>query len=167
MTTETNPDTMSVPTVEADDNKAIVRRFIEEIFLGGRKDSVDELLAEDFVAHTWPSTTGDPREDLKAAIDRAAAGLSDARFTIDDLIAEGDQVAARLTTAATHSGEFMKMPASGKRYEIEEIHWFRLRDGKVVEHWHQFDQMGMMQQLGAMPGGSAASRAEGPGQSSS
>jgi len=143
------------------DNKTIVRRFVEEIFVEGRKDSVDELLADDFVAHTWPSPTGDPKADLKAAIDRAAQGLSDPAFTIDDLIAEGDQVAARLTTAATQTGEFMGMPATGKRYEIEEIHWFRLRDGKVVEHWHQFDQMGMMKQLGAMPGGGASSAPRG------
>jgi steroid delta-isomerase-like uncharacterized protein len=135
-----------------DDNKAIVRRFVEEIFVEGRKDTVDELLADEFVAHTWPSMSGDPKRDLKSAIDRAAAGLSDPAFTIEDLIAEGDQVVARLTTAATQTGEFMGMPPTNKRYSIEEIHWFRLRDGKVVEHWHQFDQMGMMKQLGAMPG---------------
>ena len=153
MTTDPNPDTMSVPTIEPDENKAIVRRFIEEIFVGGRKESVDELLTDDFVAHTWPSPSGDPKADLKAAIDRVAAGLSDAAFTIDDLIAEGDQVAARLTTAATQTGPFMGMEPTGRRYEIEEIHWFRLRDGKVVEHWHQLDQMGMMKQLGVTPGG--------------
>ena len=142
-----------------DENKAIVRRFVEEIFVQGRKETVDELLSDDFVAHTWPSTTGDPKADLKSAIERAAAGLSDPVFAIDDLIAEGDRVAARLTTAATQSGEFMGMPPSGKRYSIEEIHWFRLRDGKVVEHWHQFDQMGMMKQLGAMPGQPAGAAA--------
>ena len=158
MTTETTPDTMSVPTTEIEGNKAIVRRFIEEIFVDGRKDTVDELLADDFQGHTWRSPTGDPRADLKAAIDRAAAGLSNPEFTIEDLIAEGDQVAARLTTAATQSGEFMGMPPTNKRDSIEEIHWFRLRDGQVVEHWHQFDQMGMMKQLGAMPGGGAGGR---------
>jgi steroid delta-isomerase-like uncharacterized protein len=134
-------------------NEAIVRRFIDEIFVQGRKETVDELVADDFVAHTWPSPTGDPKADLKAAIDRAAAGLSDAEFTIDDMIEDRDQVAARLTTAATRTGEFMGMPPSNKRYRIEEIHWFRLREGKVVEHWHQFDQVGLMKQLGAMPGG--------------
>ena len=142
-----------------EENKAIVRRFVTEIFVQGRKETVDELLADDFVAHTWPSTSGDPKADLKSAIDRAAAGLSEPEFTIDDMIAEGDQVATRLTTAATQSGPFMGMPPSGKRYSIEEIHWFRLRDGKVVEHWHQFDQMGMMKQLGAsagQPAGAAA-----------
>ena len=132
-------------------NKAIARRFIDEIFVQGRKDAVDELLADDFVGHTWPST-GKPKDDLKAAIDRTSKGLADPVFTIEDVIAEGDRVAVRLTAAATQVGEMMGMPASGKRYEIGEIHIFRMRDGKVVEHWHQFDQMKMMQQLGAMPG---------------
>ena len=133
-----------------DANKAIVRRFIDEIFVQGRKETVDELLSDDFVGHTWPST-GDPRADLKGAIDRTSKGLADAVFAIEDVIAEDDRVAVRLTAAATHVGELMGMPPSGKRYEIGEIHWFRLRDGKVIEHWHQFDQMKMMQQLGAMP----------------
>jgi steroid delta-isomerase-like uncharacterized protein len=147
--------------VSTEANKAVVRRFIDEIFVQGRHATVDELVAEDFVAHTWPSPTGDPRADLKAAIDRVAGGLADAEFTIDDMIAETDRVAVRLTTAATQLGEFMGMPASGRRYSIEEIHVFRLRDGKVVEHWHQFDQMGMMKQLGAMPGEATASSASG------
>jgi len=145
-----------------DDNKAIVRRFVDEIFVQGRKDTVDELLADDFVAHTWPST-GHPKDDLKAAIDRTSGpsgALADPAFTIEDLIAEGDRVAARITTAATQVGTFMGMPPSGKRYEIGEIHIFRLRDGKVVEHWHQMDQMGMMKQLGAMPGGGQADGAK-------
>jgi steroid delta-isomerase-like uncharacterized protein len=141
-----------------DDNKAIVRRFVDEIFVGGRHETVDELVGDDFVGHTWPST-GHPKADLKAAIDRVAGGLADPEFTIEDMIAEGDRVAVRLTTAATHVGTFMGMPGTGKRYSIEEIHIFRLRSGKVVEHWHQFDQMGMMRQLGAMPGGQASAGA--------
>ena len=134
-----------------DDNKALVRRFIDEIFVQGKPEAVDELLADDFVAHTWPST-GHPKDDLKAAIDRTSKGLADPEFTIEDMIAEGDRVAVRLTSAATHVGDFMGMPATNKRYSISEIHIFRVRDGKVVEHWHQLDQMGLMKQLGAMPG---------------
>jgi steroid delta-isomerase-like uncharacterized protein len=133
-----------------DENKAIVRRFIDEIFVQGNRATVDELLDEDFVAHTWPST-GHPKDDLKAAIERASTALENPTFSIDDMIAEGDRVAARLTTAATQVGPFMGMEPSGKSYSIDEIHIFRLRDGKVVEHWHQFDQMGMMRQLGALP----------------
>ena len=139
-----------------DDNKALVRRFIDEIFVQGRTEAVDELLADDFVAHTWPST-GDPKADLKGAIARTSKALANPRFTVDDMIAEGDRVAVRLTAQATHVGEFMRMPPSGKTYSISEIHIFRVRGGKFIEHWHQFDQMGMMTQLGAMPSGSAGS----------
>ena len=143
-----------------DENKALVRRFVDEIFVQGRVESIDELLADDFVAHTWPST-GHPKDDLKNATERAHGALTNPRFAIDDMIAEGDRVAVRLTTGATQTGSFMGMPPSGKSYEISEIHIFRLRNGKVIEHWHQFDQMGMMKQLGAMPGEPAAREAAG------
>jgi steroid delta-isomerase-like uncharacterized protein len=137
-------------------NKAVVRRFIHEVFLKGQFESVDQLLTEDFTPHTWgPMPPG--RDGLKDAIQRVSAGISDARMTIEDVIAEGDRVAVRLTSSAIHSGELMGMPASGKRYEIGEIHIFRLREGRVAEHWHQADFLGMMRQLGAMPGGEAAS----------
>jgi steroid delta-isomerase-like uncharacterized protein len=134
----------------SDTEKAVVRRFVEEIFVAGRIEAVDELVAADFVAHTWPST-GDPRGDLKRAMERVAAGLADADFTIEDMIAEGDRVAVRLTARATQVGPFMGLAPSGRRYEIGEIHIFRVRDGQVVEHWHQFDQLGLMRQLGALP----------------
>ena len=131
-------------------NKALVRRFIDEIFLEGDFGAVDELLTEDFTPHTWGDMKPG-RDGLKAAITRVSAGLSDARMTIYDIIAEGDRVAVRLTSSAKQTGEFMGMPPSGKRYEIGEIHIFRLRDGRVAEHWHQADFMGMMRQLGATP----------------
>ena len=131
-------------------NKAIVRRFVAEIFVGGKPEAVDELVAEDFVPHSWPSTAH-PRDDLKRSIERVAAGLEDPVFTVEDLVAEDDRVAARLTTSATHVGDFMGMPASHRRYTVEEIHIFRIRDGQVVEHWHQFDRMSLIQQLEAEP----------------
>jgi predicted ester cyclase len=89
---------------------------------------------------------------MTEAIKRTSAGLSDARMTIEDVIAEGDKVAVRLTSHAVQTGPFMGLPPSGKPYTIEEIHIFQIRDGKVTEHWHQGDFMGMLTQLGAMPG---------------
>ena len=136
-------------TIEA--NKALVRRFVNEIFLDGRSSAVDELLADDFVGHTWPST-GDGKADLKRAIERTHRALADVTFIIEDLIAEGDRVAVQLTAGARQVGEFMGRPASGRTYTIGEIHIFRIRDGKVTEHWHQFDALGMMRQLQADPG---------------
>jgi steroid delta-isomerase-like uncharacterized protein len=134
-----------------DANKALVRRFIDEIFVRGRLEVVDELLADDFVSHTWRST-GDGKGDLKRAIDRLSTVLADVSFTVEDVIAEGDRVAVRVTAQATQVGQFMGVPPSGKSYSIGEIHVFRVRDGKLAEHWHQYDQLGMMRQLGALPG---------------
>lgn len=138
--------------MDTDANKALVRRFVHEIFVKGNAGAVDELLAADFTSHTFPST-GDGRADMKAAIERVHGALSDVEFTVEDLIAEGDRVAARVTARATQTGELMGMPASGKRYEIGEIHILRIRDGQLVEHWHNHDALGMMRQLGALPGG--------------
>jgi steroid delta-isomerase-like uncharacterized protein len=131
-------------------HKALVRRFIHEVFEQGRTESVDELLTPDFVGHTWGPSGAGPG-GLKSAIARLADALADARFTIEDEIAEGDRVAVRVTASARQVGEFMGAPASGRSYEIGEIHIFRLRDGRIAEHWHQFDRLGMLQQLALMP----------------
>lgn len=138
--------------MSADANNALVRRFIDEIFLGRRLVAVDELVAEDFMPHTWGHTSPG-RDGLKPAIERVSAGLFDTRMEVEDLVAEGDRVVVRLTSSATQSGLFMGLPPSGRRYEIGEIHWFRISDGQVAEHWHQADFMGMLRQLGATPGG--------------
>ena len=134
-----------------DTNKALVRRFVDEVFVAGASDGVDDLVAPDFVPHSWPGTGPGPAE-LKRAMARVFAGLSDVRMTIEDMVAEGDKVAVRLTAEATHTGEFMGMPASGKSYRIAEIHIFRIADGRIAEHWGQADLLGMMGQLGATPG---------------
>jgi steroid delta-isomerase-like uncharacterized protein len=125
-------------------NKALVRRFITEIFEQGRPQAVDELCADDFIGHTWGNAD---REGLKATMARVATALADVHFQIDDMIAEGDRVAVRLTAGARQVGEFMGMPASGHSYEIGEIHIFRVRDGKVSEHWHEFGRPGLIKQL--------------------
>ena len=88
---------------------------------------------------------------MKQAISRVSTGLSDARFDIQDIVAEGDRVAVRLTSTATQTGDFMGMPPTGAGYTIEEIHLFRISDGRIAEHWHQGDMLGMMRQLGLMP----------------
>jgi steroid delta-isomerase-like uncharacterized protein len=131
-------------TIEA--NKAVVRRFIEEIFGHGNLDAVDELAAEDFTPHTWgPMPRG--RAALREAMHRVGSGVKDARFEIHDMIAEGDRVAVRLTSSARHTGTFMGQPPTGRRYSIDEMHILRLRDGQVIEHWHEFDKGTLLEQL--------------------
>ena len=132
------------------DSRALVRRFVDEIFVRGRVEAIDELVAPDFVSHTF-SFTDDGRSKLKAATERVHASLSDVVFDVEDVLVDGEQAVVRLTASATPIGDFMGVPAAGKRYTIGEMHWFRLRDGKVVEHWHQHDALGLMKQLGAFP----------------
>ncbi len=137
-------------TTEA--NKAVVRRFIREIFQEGRVEALDELVAPDFVRHTGPS--GDAgRDELRGAMERVSKGLADVAFKIEDMIAEDDRVAVRVTSTARQVGEFMGIPPSGRSYTIGEIHIFRVHDGKIAEHWHQADFLSLMRQLGALPGG--------------
>jgi steroid delta-isomerase-like uncharacterized protein len=136
-------------TVE--ENKALVHRFVQEVFVDERVESVDELLAEDFVPHNWPYT-GDGRADLKAAMARVSAGLADPAWTIDDTIAKDDRVVIRVTASARHVGPFMGMPATNRSYSIGEIHIFRIAGGRIAEHWQQLDGLSMMAQLGLLPG---------------
>lgn len=130
-------------------NAALVRQFIQDVFVDGRADRVPDLVTPDFVSHGLPGSGPAVMQD---AIGRVSKGLSEASMQIDDLFGQGDRVAVRLTSRATQSGTFMGMPPTGSAYEIEEIHLFRVVGGRIAEHWHQIDAMGMLRQLGAMPG---------------
>jgi predicted ester cyclase len=131
-----------------DQNKVVAHRFITEVFEQGRPESVDALVTPDFVSHGLPGAGPDV---MKQAIVRVGKGLTDASMAIEDVIAEGDKVVVRLMSTATQSGEFMGMPPTNKTYTIEELHEFRLDGGRIAEHWHQGDMLGMMRQLGLLP----------------
>ena len=127
-------------------NKAVVRDFIERVYTQLEPTAVDELVADDFVDHAWlPPDNG--KAKLRAATGRMGNALDQISFRIDDVITEDDRVCVRLTAGARQIGEFMGMPPSNRSYEIGEIHIFRLRDGRLVEHWHELDAMGLMGQL--------------------
>ena len=129
-----------------DENKGIARQVIERIFMRQEDAAIDELISPTFVPHTFgPMPPG--REGLRAGMQRAGAGVSEAKFEIEDMIAEGDRVAVRLTTSARHTGTFMGIEPTGNRYSIDEIHIFRIADGQVIEHWHEFDKLALMRQL--------------------
>ena len=140
-----NIDELTTPA-QLEWNKERVREIIDRIFVHQDDAAIDELISKDFVPHTFgPMPPG--REGLREGMRRAGAGISDPKFEIHDLIAEGDRVAARLTTSARHTGTFMGIAPSGKRYSIDEIHIFLLRDGLLAEHWHEFDKGALMAQL--------------------
>ncbi len=82
-----------------------------------------------------------------------ASAFPDARFTIDDMIAEGDRVATKKTFTGTHQGPFAGIPPTGNRVTLTYVDILRVRDGRIVEHWLSMDQLSFMQQLGVIPDG--------------
>jgi steroid delta-isomerase-like uncharacterized protein len=133
------------------DNKAIVRRFIDEYQSKGDESVADEILAEDFVDHSPFGPLPPDREGVKQLFAALRAAFPDLRAVVHDQAAEGDKVWTRKTFHGTNDGEFMGMPATGKQVSFDVIDVLRLRDGHFVEHWNVVDSLGLMQQLGAVP----------------
>jgi len=132
-------------------NERLARRFVDEVFVARDAAAVDELVAPDFVSHTW-GFEEDGRERLRSTTEHMRRALRDVRFDVEDVVSEGDRVVVRLTSSAVPTGDFMGVPAEGRPYRIGEIHWFRVADGRIAEHWHQHDALGLMRQLGALNG---------------
>lgn len=134
------------------DNSALVRRAIAEIWNRGDYGNLDEMVDRDIVIHG--AAAG---EDLRghAAIVGFYSALHEAfpdiHFTVEDQIAAGDRVVTRWSAHATHQGEFQGIPAAGKPIRLTGIDIDRFVDGKVIECWPQMDELGLLRQLGAMP----------------
>lgn len=136
-------------------NKAIVRRFIEQVLNSQRHDLVDEFLVESVELHgVGPSIIG--RTAVAEWYAMLTAAFPDWHTTIDDMVAEGDRVVVRITSKGTHQGEMQGIPATGKPYTQHAIVIYRLTNGKIVEGRLQTDMLSMMQQLGLMPAPEAA-----------
>ena len=130
------------------DLKPLIRRFWESVNQQNWA-GLDEIIAEDSIESGGGRTLS--REELKAEFAGYATTFSDLHFTIDDMVAEGDQVVTRWTVRGTHTGPLMDMPPTGKSVTITGISIDRVKNGKIVEGWTEFDALGMMQQLGAFP----------------
>jgi predicted ester cyclase len=133
-----------------EENKAVVRRFNDEVWNTGNLAIIDELFATTWVGHDLPPGLAPGREGLKQMVGAFRAAFSDIRATVDDQIAEGDEVAWRWTFQGTHSGEFMGIPPTGKTITLTGISIDRLAGGKFVERWDSADTLGMMQQFGVI-----------------
>lgn len=137
--------------MSAEENKAVVRRLVEEVYNGNKLDALDELVAQDMVNHSAVPEHQHGIEGFRHVNRRVRAAFSDAPYPIDDMIAEGDMVACRITLSGTHDGEFRGSPPSGKRFSVDHVHWHRLAGGKLVERWAVRDDMGAAHQLGLLP----------------
>ena len=139
--------------MSTEENKALVRRLIEEGNKGQEAimAALEELYTPDYVYH-GPGVFGDM--DLAAMKQMTPAwytAFPDGHMAVEDLIAEGDKVVSRFTWRATHQGEFMGVPATGKVVTNTAIIISRVAGGKVVEDWESTDMLGFLQQLGAIP----------------
>jgi steroid delta-isomerase-like uncharacterized protein len=130
-------------------NKAIFRRYFEDVLNTGNVGLVDELIALNYISHypTGYEFGGGP-EDVKHIVTTVRTGFPDVHFTVEDLIAEGDKVVGRWTFRGTHMGDFMGIPTTGKKVEVMGIAIYRIAAGKIAEAWVAWDAMGLMQQLG-------------------
>jgi predicted ester cyclase len=139
--------------MSAEQNKVIMRRFLAEAINGADMAAFDELVAADVVDHYAPPGLPPGREGWKQNRLSFKAAFPDGRWEEADAIAEGDLVVMRTHFSGTHQGEFFGIPATGRRVAIGSIHICRFIDGLIVEHWGHGDDLGMLQQLGAMPVG--------------
>ncbi len=134
--------------MSADENKAVVRRFYEEVINGGNLAVVDEIVAPRVVDHSpgYPEYHSDP-ESIKQMVRDYRRAFPDMHDVVEDMMAEGDRVMVRWTGRGTHQGVLMGMEPSGKDVTFTGITVYRLENGKIVERWSEADELGMMRQL--------------------
>lgn len=128
----------------------IVRRFYEDVLGDGDVAALDELATSDYEEHDPLPGQGEGLSGLKTRVAMLRDGLA-GRYAVEDVIHEGDRLAVRWTNSGTHVGDFAGIPATNKDFSIAGIDIYRLRDGKLAEHWHVVDQLSLLQQLGLIP----------------
>jgi len=139
-------------SMSTEHTKATATRLADELFNKGNLGIVDELIAADAIDHNEPLGT-DCRQHFKQVATLLRSAFPDLHFALEETIAEGDKVSARVIMSGTHQGPgaFFGVPASGKRFEIQQMRLLRIVNGQMKESWAVIDMLGWMQQLGVMP----------------
>jgi steroid delta-isomerase-like uncharacterized protein len=138
-----------------DDNKAVVRRWFDEVVSHGNMSSLDAICAQchpQFAVVRGvvePAPQGIP--GLKGLVTSLRTAFPDLNAKVDEQIAEGDKVVSRVTMSGTHQGEFMGMPPTGRSFTIAGVSIWEVRGGQLISEWVNWDSMGMMKQLGVVP----------------
>jgi steroid delta-isomerase-like uncharacterized protein len=133
-----------------EENKALVRRFYEEVWDQGNTDFAYDVFAEDYVRHDLRPTAALPGPGgQKKIADDFHAAFPDLAFTVDLIVGEEEFVVGRWTASGTHLGPWGGLEPTGRRATFSAVNVFRLKDGKVVEIWNHRDDLGLMEQVGA------------------
>jgi len=134
-------------------NKALVRRWFEEVWNQGREETIDELFAAEGVGYGLGDTdvtTRGPGE-FKIFANNLRGALPDIHMTIEDIMAEGDKVTVRIAAEGTHKGGQLGVAPTGRRVRIAGVVIVRIANGQIVEGWNSWDQLGLLRQIGALP----------------
>ncbi len=137
--------------MSTEEKESIIRRWSDEVWSKVNLAAMDELFATDFVFNYPAPGVAPNREGYKQTVTMFVAPFADIHGTIEDTVAEGDKVAVRWTWRGTHKGDFIGIAATGKEVTITGICILHIVGGKIVEEWGEMDNLGMMQQLGAVP----------------
>jgi predicted ester cyclase len=139
--------------MSTEQNKATVRRFYEEVFNQGKFDVLDEICVSNYVSHNANNPPGIPndRDGLHQIVKLYREAVSGLHFTIDDIIAEEDRVVCRWTSTGRQTGNLLGIPPTRKEATVTGTDIERLENGRLVEGWGVFDQLGLLQQLGVIP----------------
>jgi steroid delta-isomerase-like uncharacterized protein len=140
----------------SEQNIAVVRRWFEEVWNRGCESSIDELFPADGVAHGLGDSEQDVHgpDEFKPFVANIRGALPDTHISIDDIVADGDRVAVRVTLQGTHTGPGFGVPPTGRKVSIQGIIIVRLLNGRIREGWNSYDQLGLLRQIGALPGAS-------------
>jgi steroid delta-isomerase-like uncharacterized protein len=133
-------------------NLATLERFVEEVINQGRYEAADELVEEDFVELDPLPGQQQGREGLKGVIRMLRTAFPDIHWVVVETVASGEKVVSRFTWTGTHRDEFLGIPATGRSVTVPGVVIDRLRDGKMADSRILMDTLGMMQQLGVIPG---------------
>ena len=133
-----------------EENEALMRRFWEEVFNKGNLKVIDELVHPDCINHGAPSGPTTGIDAIKQLVPMIRDAFPDAHLAIEDMIAKGDRVITRTTYSGTHRGTYQGIAPTGRQFTQTQIHIAKWVDGKMLEHWANRDDLGLMQQLGAI-----------------
>jgi predicted ester cyclase len=137
-------------------NGEVILRMFEEVVDRGNLDALDELFDPSFVTHTPQGSMG--REEFREFVRAWRTGFPDIRSDVSLILEAGDRVAWQVRSSGTHLGEFMGIPATGKRVDFLSLNQGVIREGKGIEHWVVMDMLTLLSQIGAvsLPGMAAA-----------
>jgi steroid delta-isomerase-like uncharacterized protein len=127
-----------------------LRRIFDELWNGKNRAVIDEVMSPEYIHHDvlYPDSGID---GYKQFVEQYLTAFPDIRITIHDEIVAGDAIVARWTATGTQNGDLLKLPPTGNRLSVTGITIARVMDGKIVESWNNWDALGMMRQLGAIP----------------